>query len=1649
MKRALLPVPIVLLLAVVVRAAGPPPSSPYAPHALIVKLHAPATDAAPLRASLDATLKRRLPGTGAELWELRSISVPDAIGRLQSDPRVEFVEPDYIIEAHDVFPNDPYFPQAWGVYNNGLGGGKVDADIDATGAWSLPAGAPVLIGVIDSGLDRDHEDLAGAIYTNPGEIPDNGVDDDQNGFIDDVHGWDFVFEDNNPNDVHGHGTHVAGIIAARGNNGVGVAGMAWTAQVIPIRILDEDALGRVSDAVEAIEYATRMGIRITNNSWGGFTQSFALRDAIRAAGEKGMLFVTSSGNNGGNIDIDPIYPAAYDFDHILTVGATDRGDHRVFFSNYGATSVDLVAPGSGIVSTFPDDSYGPFSGTSMAAAFVSGAACLLWQRAPLLTNLEVKRAILESVDPLPALAAELTSGGRLNAHTPLTRLDAIAPGVVGNLGVQSTGSSSARLSWTASGDDGFIGTARRYDLRYSTSVINAGNFAAATPVSVVPPPRLAGSLEGVEVGGLSFTTTFYFVLVVEDEAGNRSPLSAVSSGTTLGAPGLDFSPALFGASLHVGGTQTAMLTLTNSEAGTLDFTTLVAPAWARLDPPSGRIESGQAAQVAVVFDATKLPGGAHNSSLVLSTNSPADASVLIPLSLQVTDAPDIALSSTTIDFGPRFGGCAFDSLWVTNQGTTPLIVTGATVTEGPFVVTPASFVLVPGEMLPVPVIFCPNVPGRSVATLTVRSNDPDHPEYEITLKGRTAEPPTMLVTPSSLSANLYTGGVAHRTVTISNQGGSDLDIELALVEPEAGAAIDVIGGEAAGDDVVAVGRPLSRDELRRLRASTRGSLVLGSDEDVDRGSPSASRAHARSRVLERVKGARLEEVFGSDENPFAGGPRTRGNIFACSKSTNLREHRFYLDPNTSGEIWFLVYEGVAPTGVYELVSASDVSPSGTHEGWYSSGQIQTPLRAGRFYLIVASFEMSSGYFADASVAPYPIQASFGQLTAAAGWAWNPNTTFPPFQFQLVSGTAYGDPVAYYQTLITDGVVTWASTNHGSGTVVRGASVDVDVRLHAPPGFPAGSHAANLRVTGNDPATPEVLVPLQLQVALAPDIALAQDAVEFGARFIGAQALDTLVVSNAGTEPLHVNSIVSSLPGVTVQPSSFTLVPNENIQVAVGFTPTTTAPVAGTLTIASDDPDEPAVAVGIGMHAVAPPAMHVSPSALSEALEPGGSVSRMVTITNSGTSPLTFVVDTKTGVDPAPGDKPGLPIKPHFASSRDLTPPRVQPGEPNARRYSKGAAGAQTRVAPSARRVAGPGSLDVLILKGGPIGEITEALFAFSDVSTLDQFDAALATPTLETLDDYHAVLLTSDQPYADTEALGDVLADYVDQGGGVVVTLPMFISEFEVRGRFLSDGYMPFAVGTGPYDFSELGRHDTEHPIMAGVQSAFGDLLGSLLLEPDARWVADWQNGLHLVATRGRRVAAINVLLLDGGFFAGDIPPLVHNALVWVTNPAWLVAEPAEGLVPPNQSVNVAVTFHADELTDGNYLASVRVTGDDPRRPDVILPVSLEIDSTTATAVAPGPKPSTYALFENRPNPFNPTTTITYDLPRTSAVRIVVYDVAGRQIRELVRATRPAGRHDVPWDGRNDANGAVASGVYFYRLTAGDFVATKKMILLK
>ena len=338
---------------------------------------------------------------------------------LNKNSLVEYAEPNFIVHAN-ALPDDPRFVNGdlWGMHNTGQSGGTFDADIDAPEAWDIQTGSRfVIVGVIDSGTDWGHEDLSTNIWSNPGEIPGDGIDNDGNGFVDDIRGWDFANSDNDPMDDAGHGTHVAGTIGAKGNNGIGVVGVNWNVTIMPLKFLDSSGSGTSAGAINAILYAGANGAHLTSNSWGGRGFSQALKDAIELYP---ILFVAAAGNSSLDNDTSPHYPSSYDSVNVLSVASTDRNDLLSGFSNYGLTSVDLGAPGSSILSSVLADSYSSFSGTSMAAPHVAGVAALLLAQDPALGFQELKAKIALSTDPIPALDQKTLTGGRLNAHKALT-----------------------------------------------------------------------------------------------------------------------------------------------------------------------------------------------------------------------------------------------------------------------------------------------------------------------------------------------------------------------------------------------------------------------------------------------------------------------------------------------------------------------------------------------------------------------------------------------------------------------------------------------------------------------------------------------------------------------------------------------------------------------------------------------------------------------------------------------------------------------------------------------------------------------------------------------------------------------------------------------------------------------------------------------------------------------------------------------------------------------------------------------------------------------------------------------------------------------------------------------------------------------------
>ncbi|HZN03858.1 MAG TPA: S8 family peptidase, partial [Candidatus Polarisedimenticolia bacterium] len=513
---------------------------------------------------------------GAEHWILGGgHSTEEAIERLRRNPRVEYAEPNYIVRA-DRAPDDPIYPQLWGLRNTGQNGGIAGSDIRAESAWQVTTGSPaVVVGVLDSGIDYRHPDLAPNIYRNPGEVEGNGIDDDGNGFVDDVRGWDFANDDNDPFDDIGHGTHVAGTIGAVGNNGLGMAGVAWHVALVPIKILDADGVGTNADAIAALEYATGIGALITNNSWGGGAASNALLQAILEAGAAGGLFVAAAGNGANDSDLDRRYPSGYLASNIVSVAATNRSDQLASFSNYGATSVDLAAPGVEILSTLPGGRYELRTGTSMAAPHVAGVAALLRSVEPAIDVAALKDRILAMTDPLPSLQGKMVTGGRLNAFLSVAAPESVPPGAITDLAVVSRNSFTVTLGFTATGDDGPLGTASAYDIRSSLFPIDGASFGAATPAPGAAVPGAAGSAERVEVRGLAAATTYHFALKAIDEWGRAGPISNLASGTTLGPPAVSVQPASVEADLPVGGVATRTVTLRNDGAGDLTFDIVV------------------------------------------------------------------------------------------------------------------------------------------------------------------------------------------------------------------------------------------------------------------------------------------------------------------------------------------------------------------------------------------------------------------------------------------------------------------------------------------------------------------------------------------------------------------------------------------------------------------------------------------------------------------------------------------------------------------------------------------------------------------------------------------------------------------------------------------------------------------------------------------------------------------------------------------------------------------------------------------------------------------------------------------------------------------------------------------------------------------
>jgi len=552
---------------------------PAVAHEVLVKFRFTAGSAlkSDLAVAHDIRQMRDLGLVGVVHMRSGSESAARLVEEFSGEPDVLYAEPNYIVRTVDspsaALPNDPLFPQQWDMKNTGQNGGVPGADIDAVPAWGITTGSrAAVVGVVDTGIDYTHPDLMANVWSAPAQFTITFAPGDSITCPAGSHGYDAILNTCNPMDQNDHGTHVSGTIGASGNNDVGIAGVNWTASILGLRFLDATGSGTTADAVRAIDFAlllkaampTAANLRVLSNSWGGSGFSQTLLDAINAANSAGVLFVAAAGNNGADLDTTPMYPASFNTANEIAVAATDDTDALASWSDYSVKSVQIAAPGVNITSTVIGGTYQTWSGTSMATPHVAGAAALVLSACTLSTS-ALKQTLLNSADPIPALAGKVGTGGRLDVYRavhscagqPSTPGFALAA-VPSALTLQKGSSVKTTVRAIASGD--FAG-----NVTLSLAGLPTGVSATFTPAVIA-----AGSTSTLQLTASASAAGGPASLTLKGVSGSLNSSTALGLSVTV-APGFTLSVTPSTQSVTRGGSAA----FTISVAGVGGFTGLI------------------------------------------------------------------------------------------------------------------------------------------------------------------------------------------------------------------------------------------------------------------------------------------------------------------------------------------------------------------------------------------------------------------------------------------------------------------------------------------------------------------------------------------------------------------------------------------------------------------------------------------------------------------------------------------------------------------------------------------------------------------------------------------------------------------------------------------------------------------------------------------------------------------------------------------------------------------------------------------------------------------------------------------------------------------------------------------------------------------
>ncbi len=1133
---------------------------------------------------------------------------------------VDSVEPDYLVYAIKT-PNDPKMIDLWGLHNSGQTGGNDDKDIDAFEAWDLQTGSKdVLVGVIDTGVDRSHIDLAANMWTNAEEIPGNGKDDDGNGFVDDVHGWDFYDNDNNPTDGGSHGTHCAGTIGAVGNNGKGVVGVSWNVSMVGIRFLGPMG-GYTSDAVKSINYATKIGVALTSNSWGGGGFSSSLKNAIDNAGKKGIGFVAAAGNSAYDNDSTPSYPASYESENIISVGAHDHKGKIAWFSQWGKKSVDLFAPGVNVVSTVPGNKYASFNGTSMATPHVSGAYATILASNPTWTVVEVKNALLNSTDPETGLANKCVTGGRLNLfqalseESPEENLISVTPSDIdlGTVSINQTVEFEFILSNPGNADTTV--QAVYIDLENSPFSVSLD-----TPLELEPTFGIAGKIkfssdqEGIHKANL----------VVESNAKNEPKLVIPLLAEVTTTPILEASPN----SMHFGLMQdekkTQNLTLSNLGDGVLNFTVSVQNAdWLAINSQQGSIDPAGSVNIGVKANASLLTEDSATANLVIESNDAVSPKTVITVTADKLGAgKGLAFIPGVVNFTETFVGQVTQSpLSILNAGTEKVTVSKFVFMNSAFSHgLELPFELEAGERIDTTIFFKPGETGeyKSSALLLTSS----FKSYKFELSGEAVIAPTLAYSPGQISESLNANEVKTISFKINNTGGSSLSWSIKGATTELGSSFKL--GKVFGMEHFA---PLEKGVSDNRMGSPISTLGGGPDFHgyswTDSNDPAGpdykwNDISASGELL--VELSKMDDGNQEIQLPFA--VSFYGKEF---EKAYINSNGYLTLGSPSNQHGHFPIPSTMMPGNLIAPMAMDLNPA-------TGGKIYVKKTADRF---TVQYDKVKDF---AGLGEYTFQAVlqsngvifFHYLSIPEGV--KPAST----GIQNETGDA-GLLVGYNNNQIESEMSVrvstapkWLHISKSSGSIDAGQSESLEIGLKAGM-ILTGNYESILNLTSNDPKNLKSEVPVALTVKASKLLATNPAQLNFGDVEVGLSKTLEFTILNKGNAPVSLSNLKLQDTAFNSNLTATNLKPGASKTVNITFKPTKGGDYQSVSSLTSDADDAPhnIKLTGTGL---ASPKLQVTPETVSISVEAGNKGSVKAVIDNvKGMAPGSFeLVEIRSG-----------------------------------------------------------------------------------------------------------------------------------------------------------------------------------------------------------------------------------------------------------------------------------------------------------------------------------------------------------------------------------------------------------------------------------